>query len=98
MNIANGVTGVRIVGLTLVNGRAGDTDDASGGCMFMGEDTDVHLSNITFQNCSAPGMSMSGEERESERERERGRGCKHTLGKVYTVWFRTKPQILKPKP
>ena len=94
---------MRIVGLTLVNGRAGDTDDASGGCMFMGEDTDVHLSNITFQNCSAPGMSMSGWERERVKGRERGvgGGCKyvfHTLGKVYTVWFRTKPQILKPKP
>ena len=74
MNIANGVTGVRIVGLTLVNGRAGDTDDASGGCMFMGEDTDVHLSNITFQNCSAPGMSMSGWERERVKGRERGGG------------------------
>ena len=74
MNIANGVTGVRIVGLTLVNGRAGDTDDASGGCMFMGEDTDVHLSNITFQNCSAPGMSMSGWERERVKGREREGG------------------------
>ena len=90
---------MRIVGLTLVNGRAGDTDDASGGCMFMGEDTDVHLSNITFQNCSAPGMSMSGWERERVKGREGGKGgCKYTLGKVYTVWFRTKPQILKPKP
>ena len=80
------------MGLTLVNGRAGDTDDASGGCMLMGEDTDVHLSNITFQNCSAPGMSMSGWERERVKgEREGGGGCKYTLGKVYTVWFRTKP-------
>ena len=68
------------MGLTLVNGRAGDTDDASGGCMFMGEDTDVHLSNITFQNCSAPGMSMSGWERERVKGRERGgRGVVSTL-------------------
>ena len=59
------------MGLTLVNGRAGDTDDASGGCMFMGEDADAHLGNITFQNCSAPGVCTGCGKRESGRDNER---------------------------
>jgi len=73
----NGVTGVRIDGLSLINGRvsAGEGDDALGGCMLVGEDASLHLRNVTFRNCSAPGAyyardSGSGE----ERARDRGSG------------------------
>ena len=56
--LADGVTDVRIVGLSLVNGLANDGDDASGGCVFMGTDTSLHLLDITFRNCSAPGVCV----------------------------------------
>ena len=65
-----------MVGLKFVNGRAGDTNGGSGGCLIMGEDASVHLRNITFQNCSAPGMSLCGGGRrveEPEREKKRKR-------------------------
>ena len=39
-----------------MNGRAHDPDDTSGGCLFMGQDASLHLSNVTFRNCSAAGM------------------------------------------
>ena len=70
----NGVTGVRIDGLSLINGRvsAGEGDDALGGCMLVGEDASLHLRNVTFRNCSAPGAYFA-REREWGRDRERGR-------------------------
>lgn len=75
----NGVTGVRIDGLSLINGRvsAGEGNDGVGGCMLVGEDASLHLRNITLRNCSAPGAYFAREGewgRERERGREEGRG------------------------
>jgi hypothetical protein len=53
--IANGVTGVIIYGLSLVNGVATDAAGASGGCMFVGDDAGLQLISVTLRNCSAPG-------------------------------------------
>jgi hypothetical protein len=74
----NGVTGVRIDGLSLINGRVSAGEDAFGGCMLIGEDASLHLRNVTFRNCSAPGAYFArerewGEESGSGRERKRGR-------------------------
>ena len=55
--IANGITGVSIYGLSLVNGIATETADASGGCIFVGDDAGLKLVNVTPRNCSAPGIS-----------------------------------------
>jgi hypothetical protein len=65
--IADGVTGVTIHGLSLVNGIAAETADASGGCMFVGNDAGLKLVNVTLRNCSAPGACERG---------PRGRGYK----------------------
>ena len=65
--ISNGVTGVTIHGLSLVNGIAAETVDASGGCMFVGDDAGLKLINVTLRNCSAPGACERG---------PRGRGYK----------------------
>ncbi len=58
--IANGVTGVTITGISLVNGVAAETADASGGCIFVGDDAGLHLINTTLHNCSAPGACKRG--------------------------------------
>jgi hypothetical protein len=63
------VTGVRIEGLVLVNGRV-NGENAAGGCVLLGQDASLHLRNVTFRNCSAPGVCQ---QRIRKRKRKRGK-------------------------
>jgi len=51
--IADGVTNVRFVGLSLINGAS--TEDAGGGCVRVGRDSSLSLLDVSFRNCMASG-------------------------------------------
>ena len=51
----------------LVNGRV-NGENAAGGCVLLGQDASLHLRNVTFRNCSAPGVC-----RQRVRKRKRGK-------------------------
>ena len=61
--IADHVHDVQIIGLSLVHGLARDglgSDADGGGCVLMGQDASLFLSDVTLQHCNAPLSSESG--------------------------------------
>jgi len=61
--IADHVHDVQIIGLSLVHGLARDglgSDADGGGCVLMGQDASLSLSEVTLQHCNAPQNSESG--------------------------------------